>query len=159
MRTNEIRPALFVDGAYEQEQYRSRVGICLLFDRKLCGQGSARRRRCDRTPSRYSHEPCGRPVQRSLVRQEDAPGSCGVWSHRTFGRLACDTKPRMESGLATEVIGSSIRRPSRLPSSAKADRCGSVSRNRVGRCARRILFSAIRYSFWSRSCWFTMPVK
>ena len=28
----------------------------------------------------------------------------------------------------------------------------------MGRCARRILFSAAKYSFCSSSCWFTIPV-
>src|SRR5438270_1499889 len=41
---------------------------------------------------------------------------------------------------------------------ASVARCGSVNRTRAGQCDRRILFSAIRYSFWSRSCWFTIPV-
>src|SRR3954471_4308174 len=41
---------------------------------------------------------------------------------------------------------------------ASVARCGSVDRTRAGKCERRILFSAIRYSFCSRSCWFTIPV-
>ena len=41
---------------------------------------------------------------------------------------------------------------------ASVARCGLVNRSRAGKCERRIRFSAIRYSFCSRSCWFTIPV-
>src|SRR3954470_14817936 len=41
---------------------------------------------------------------------------------------------------------------------ASVARCASVNRTRAGKCERRVLFSAIRYSLCSGSCWFTMPV-
>ena len=47
---------------------------------------------------------------------------------------------------------SSPRRPSRLPMTARVERSGSVNREREDRWARRILFSASRYSLCSRSC-------
>jgi len=41
---------------------------------------------------------------------------------------------------------------------SQRERWASVNRSRAGRCARRILFSAGKYSFCSSSCWFTIPV-
>jgi hypothetical protein len=75
------------------------------------------------------------------------------------GRRARQRKARMVSGLAIQVTCWSAARPSRLPISARVDRSGSERRIRVGRCARRIRFSAARYSFWSSSLWFTRPVS
>src|ERR1700739_1213627 len=65
---------------------------------------------------------------------------------------------KMVSGLATEATCSSVRRPIRLAISVRVARCALVKGTRAGKCERRILFSAIRYSFCSRSCWFTMPL-
>jgi hypothetical protein len=39
-----------------------------------------------------------------------------------------------------------------LPMTARVERSGSVSRRREARWARRILFSASRYSFCNRNC-------
>jgi len=42
--------------------------------------------------------------------------------------------------------------------SASVHLCGSVSRSRLGSCARRMRFSAARYSFRNSTCWFISPV-
>jgi hypothetical protein len=65
---------------------------------------------------------------------------------------------RMVSGLATQAISRSALRPRRLPISARVVRSGLLNRNLDGSFALRIRFSAARYSFCSRSCWFTEPV-
>src|SRR5947209_1711002 len=57
----------------------------------------------------------------------------------------------MVSGLAAEATDLRPCRLSRLPITAKVERSGSVNKRREGRWARRILFSASRYSFCSRA--------
>jgi hypothetical protein len=64
----------------------------------------------------------------------------------------------MVSGLATQATSGSALRPRRFPISARVARSGSLKRNLDGNCALRIRFSAARYSFCSRSSWFTDPV-
>src|ERR1700687_1412642 len=64
----------------------------------------------------------------------------------------------MVSGLATQATSRSALRPRRLPISARVVRSGSLNRNLDGSFALRIRFSAARYSFCSRSSWFTEPV-
>jgi hypothetical protein len=54
---------------------------------------------------------------------------------------------RMVSGLAAQATFARALRPSRVPISAGVHRSGSDRRSRAGRCARRIRFSAARYSF------------
>src|ERR1700688_810245 len=65
---------------------------------------------------------------------------------------------RMVSGLATRATSWSALRPSRFPISARVARSGLLNRNLDGSLALRIRFSAARYSFCSRSSWFTEPV-
>ena len=62
------------------------------------------------------------------------------------------------SGFALAATSFSFFRPSRLPISASVDRPGSESRNRSGKCALRMRFSATKYSFFSSSSWLTRPV-
>src|SRR6516162_6034431 len=65
---------------------------------------------------------------------------------------------RIVSGLATQATFSRALRPTRLPISASVRRSGSDRRSRAGRWARRIRFSAAKYSFWRSNSWFTSPV-
>src|SRR5262249_45571763 len=65
---------------------------------------------------------------------------------------------RIVFGLATQATLSRALRPTRSPISARVRRSGTDRRNRAGRCARRIRFSAARYSFYSSSSWFTSRV-
>jgi hypothetical protein len=51
-------------------------------------------------------------------------------------------------GLATHATLAKTWRPSRSPISAKVDRSGSDKHNQAGRCARKMRFSAAKYSFW-----------
>ena len=55
------------------------------------------------------------------------------------------------SGFAVHATSFSFFRPSRLSISAGVQRSGSESRCRVGRCARRMRFSAAKYSFFSNN--------
>jgi hypothetical protein len=58
------------------------------------------------------------------------------------------------------VVGSrSTLRPTRFPISARVARSGSLNRNLDGSFALKIRFSAARYSFCSRSSWFTDSVN
>jgi hypothetical protein len=85
------------------------------------------------------------------------PDRRGVWNRQTSGQSACGTNPGWSPV-------SPLRRPPAAPyvrvvcDRASVARCGLVNRSRAGKCERRIRFSAIRYSFCSRSCWFTIPV-
>src|SRR5579864_7382682 len=65
---------------------------------------------------------------------------------------------RMVAGLATRATSAKALRPSRLPISASVDLSGLDKRSRGGRCARRIRFSAVKYSFWRSNSWLTRPV-
>ena len=91
------------------------------------------------------------PVDPVSVRFGAGRDSDGIGSHRTCGQSALRYQARMVSGLATEATWARALRPSRLPISAKVDFSGSDKRNRAGRCARRIRFSAAKYSFWRSS--------
>jgi hypothetical protein len=53
---------------------------------------------------------------------------------------------RMVSGLATQATSRSTLRPSCLPISASVTRSGSLKRNREGNFARKMRFSAAKYS-------------
>ncbi len=64
----------------------------------------------------------------------------------------------MVLGLATLATTPSAVRPRRFPISARVVRSGSLNRNLEGSFALKIRFSAARYSFCSRSSWFTEPV-
>ena len=64
----------------------------------------------------------------------------------------------MVSDLATQATSRSALRPTRFPISARVARSGLLNRNLDGSFALRIRFSAARYSFCSRSSWFTEPV-
>ncbi|PYT24636.1 MAG: hypothetical protein DMG58_25680 [Acidobacteria bacterium] len=55
--------------------------------------------------------------------------------------------PLRERSLATHATCARALRPSRLPISASVDLSGLDRRNRAGMCARRIRFSAAKYSF------------
>jgi hypothetical protein len=115
------------------------------------------RRQCDRNPSPGSLWPSARAVSQSWValaaaRIRALSGTVELWATSLRYHLS------MVSGLATQATCCSALRPSRLPISASVDLSGSDRRNRVGRCARRMRFSAARYSFCSSNCWFTSPV-
>src|SRR5215472_8779553 len=58
---------------------------------------------------------------------------------------------RRVSGLATRATSCRALRPRRLATSARVDRSASDSRSRAGGCARRMRFSATRYSFRSNN--------
>src|SRR5215831_1113259 len=62
------------------------------------------------------------------------------------------------SGLAAAVKSSSAFRPSRWAISARVAFSASDNNNRPLIFARRIRFSAAKYSFLSSSSWFTVPV-
>jgi hypothetical protein len=88
-------------------------------------------------------------------------GSARIGTGSRTIELAGDKPPiPSENGVWFGHTGTFSRalRPSRLPISASVQRSGSDRRSRAGRCARRIRFSAARYSFCSSSSWLTNPV-
>jgi hypothetical protein len=86
------------------------------------------------------------------------PGYCRCLEPSNFLATSFRYQARMVSGLATQATSRSALRPTRFPISARVARSGSLNRNLDGSFARRIRFSAARYSFCSRSFWFTDPV-
>ena len=92
------------------------------------------------------------PVRYLRIWMTDSSNTCDTHGH------SLRYQARMVSGLATEATCSSARRPIRLATSARVARCALVKGTRAGKWERRILFSAIRHSFCSKSCWFTKPV-
>jgi hypothetical protein len=95
-------------------------------------------------------------AERHLVARERMALGRSVTCQKDFlsarlGQTRSRNQPRTVSGLATQATCPRALRPSLFPISASVDRSGSDKRNRAGKCALRIRFSAAKYSFCSSS--------
>ena len=113
---------------------------------------------CGHFPSRCSLAPFARPAHPLPEQPQGGPDTADVWNHRTSWRRAFDTRPRWcrvwrrrrPFGVLCVPGASRSRRGWRVQD--------LLNRNLDGSFARRIRFSAARYSFCSKSSWFTEPV-
>jgi hypothetical protein len=125
--------------------------------RKCCGRDSSVLRQCGRIPNCCYLVPSGQPARLSSTNCGSSRAGA-VFGTIELAAISLRYQAKMLSGCATEATYSSARRPIRLAISAKVTRCALLKGTRAGKWERRILFSAIRYSFCRKSCWFTKPV-